>query len=120
MSFDIVDRLRADPGRRTLGELVQEREAAMHEIVRLRSELERWSARRAEKAKAPEFSQRDLLKSFRPGTLIRIQEVCELLGTSRSSIYRWVKKGTFPAPVHVSESTVRWSVDAIQAWRESL
>ncbi len=39
MTIDIVDRLRLDPGQRTLGQLLQDREAALHEILRLRKPL---------------------------------------------------------------------------------
>ncbi|MDZ7840407.1 MAG: hypothetical protein U5R46_06230 [Gammaproteobacteria bacterium] len=38
---DILDRLRIDPGQRTLGQLLQDREAAAHEIRKLQAELER-------------------------------------------------------------------------------
>ena len=39
MTVDIADRLRLDPGQRTLGQLLQDREAALHEILRLRKRL---------------------------------------------------------------------------------
>lgn len=38
---DILNQLRIDPGQRTLGELLQDREAALHEIRLLRREIER-------------------------------------------------------------------------------
>lgn len=41
MREDLLDRLRGDPGLRTLGQLIQEREAAFIEIARLRREVER-------------------------------------------------------------------------------
>lgn len=59
-------------------------------------------------------------RAFRPGALIRISEVCELVGTSRSTIYRWVSEGTFPEPVRISEKAIRWKVDEIEAWRDAL
>ena len=37
----ILERLRVDPGQRTLGELLQDREAALYEIRLLRREIER-------------------------------------------------------------------------------
>ena len=39
MGTNIIDRLRADFGQRTLGQLLQERDAAAYEIERLRAEL---------------------------------------------------------------------------------
>ena len=43
MSLDMLDRLILDPGTRTLGELMQEREWAVGEIRRLRSDVGRLS-----------------------------------------------------------------------------
>ena len=40
MRNDILDRLRLDPGHRTLGQLLLDREAAAHEIERLHRALE--------------------------------------------------------------------------------
>lgn len=37
MRDDVLVRLRLDPGQRTIGQLLQDREAAFHEIVRLRA-----------------------------------------------------------------------------------
>lgn len=46
MTFTRIDeRLRIDPGQRTLGELIQDREASLHEIRRLRAEIDRLRAR---------------------------------------------------------------------------
>lgn len=44
---------------------------------------------------------------MRPGMLIRLTEVAELLGVSRSTIYKWVNERTFPPPVRISERAVR-------------
>lgn len=38
---DILERLRIDPGQRTVGQLLQDREAAAHEIRKLQGEIER-------------------------------------------------------------------------------
>jgi len=37
---NILERLRIDPGQQTLGELLQDREAALHEIRMLRREVD--------------------------------------------------------------------------------
>jgi hypothetical protein len=44
MRTDILQRLRIDPGQRTLGQLLQDREAAALEIERLRAEINRREA----------------------------------------------------------------------------
>jgi len=116
---DVLDRLRIDPGQRTLGQLLQDREAAAHEIRQLRSEIDRLRTVRAGRKEragtaAPETH------AFRPGTLIRIREVCDLVGVCRATVYRWVSEGAFPRPVRISDTAVRWKVDEIEAWREGL
>jgi prophage regulatory protein len=118
---DILDRLRTDPGQRTIGQLLQDREAAVHEIRKLLAEIERLRTVRA--GKKPDEDTRSkpaTEQGFHPKALIRIGEVCELVGVSRSTIYHWVSEGTFPAPVRISKHSVRWKVDEIEGWRESL
>ena len=127
MNQDILERLRIDPGQRTLGQLLQDREAAAQEIARLRSQMDRLQT-----VKAMQTPNRDMKASpampaaaskkpaFRPGTLIRIADVCELLGVSRSTVYTWRSEKAFPEPVKLGPATVRWSVDAIEAWRDAL
>jgi len=60
------------------------------------------------------------VRAFRPGTLIRISKVCDLVGVCRATVYRWVSEGVFPRPVRISDKAVRWKVDEIEAWREAL
>lgn len=123
MRDDILERLRIDPGQRTLGHLLQDREAAIHEIERLRSQLSQLGAEgkttplthlKGEKATLPAPDTRK--PPFRAGTLIRLPDVCELLGISRSTIYHLLANGDFPEPVRVGEKAVRWQIDAIDAW----
>lgn len=118
MHEDILSRLRIDPGKRTLGELLQDREAGVHEIVRLRAQIERLTAARAPRAAKSEGRNEEPV--MRPGMLIRLTELIELLGVSRSTIYKWVNEGTFPSPVRISERAVRWRTEDIEAWRGSL
>lgn len=116
---DILDRLRVDPGRRTIGQLLQDREAAAHEIRTLRSENERLRTLRSERKERADVAQSES-RAFRPGSLIRIAEVCELVGVSRTTIYRWVSEGMFPEPVRISRYAVRWNIDEIEKWRDAL
>jgi prophage regulatory protein len=119
---DILERLRIDPGRRTLGELLQDREAAAHEIMRLRSKL---SQATSPLSKGPaELKTNRLVATeprpeelaFRPGTLLRLTEVCRMLALSRSSIYKRLAEQQFPKPVRLGPGTVRWRIEAIEAW----
>jgi predicted DNA-binding transcriptional regulator AlpA len=34
--------------------------------------------------------------------LIRVQEVAEILGIGKSTVWLWVKLGKIPAPIHLS------------------
>ena len=57
---------------------------------------------------------------FRPGTLIRVADVCELLGVSVTTVWRWRSQGAFPEPVKLGPNTVRYRIDDIEAWRDAL
>lgn len=118
MHEDILDRLQIDPGRRKLGELLQEREAAAHEVARLRAQIERLTAARATRAAKSENGYAPL--PMQQGMLIRLNEVAELLGVARSTIYKWVNQGTFPSPVRINERAVRWRTEDIERWRSAL
>ena len=115
---DVLERLRIDPGKLTIGELMQDRERALHEIVKLRANIER--LRTTRKTDVPVPAPREKQKGFRPGTLIRLGEVCEVIGVCRTTIYRWMADGTFPTAVRLSKHAVRWRVDDVEQWKNSL
>lgn len=48
--------------------------------------------------------------------VIRLPQVIELTGLSRSSIYAGVGRGTFPAPVRLGARAVAWRHEAIEQW----
>lgn len=48
--------------------------------------------------------------------LLRLPEVCSLVGLAKSSIYEGVKSGTFPAPIKLSRRAVCWEAAAVDAW----
>lgn len=45
--------------------------------------------------------------------------VCERLGISRSTLWKWVDEGRFPPPHDLGSRTKRWHVDDIEAWHQS-
>ena len=51
--------------------------------------------------------------------LLRLPEVMERSGLSRSSIYRQIARGAFPAPVHVGGVSV-WPNSEFECWIENL
>lgn len=110
---DILERLRIDPGQRTLGELLQDREAAVHEITNLRDTIGRLRAEIADPST-------QLNTAGATGTLLKINEVSKMVALSRSSIYKRLSEGAFPKPVRLGKRAIRWHVDEIARWRESL
>lgn len=52
-------------------------------------------------------------------TLLRRPEVEHRTGLSRSTIYDWMKRGEFPAPVALGARLVAWCESDVNAWLES-
>ena len=48
--------------------------------------------------------------------ILRRKEVETRTGLSRSSIYAYMKNGTFPSPVHLGPRSVGWLQGEIEAW----
>jgi prophage regulatory protein len=118
MPFDMLDRLSLDPGTRTIGELMQEREWAVGEIRRLRMDLGRLSRKEKAESIEEEMEQtQGLDPRLHAQRLLRLAEVSMMVGLKRSSIYRYVSEGSFPAPIRVGERSVRWKLADVLAWR---
>jgi len=120
----LTERLRTDFGRKTLGELIQEREAAAFEIERLTQELGRFRSSQAPKVKSatsmaatpsPSLRIEPRAESNR-SELLRLKEVCQIVGLARSTIYLAITKGSFPRPVQVGARAVRWRSSDISGW----
>ncbi len=47
---------------------------------------------------------------------MRRQQVEALTGLARSTIYKLVQDGTFPAPIKLTARSVAWPSDQVQAW----
>ncbi|GAB2805137.1 helix-turn-helix transcriptional regulator [Dyella kyungheensis] len=47
---------------------------------------------------------------------IRMPELRHLIGLSRSQIYKMIKEGHFPSPIHLSEGTVAWCLPDVTDW----
>ena len=52
--------------------------------------------------------------------LLRVRDVCERTGLSRSTIYERLAAGRFPKPLYPAPGAPRWRSDEIAAWIESL
>lgn len=53
--------------------------------------------------------------------MLRIADVVRVTGTSKASIYRWLRseEDPFPPPVKLGPNSVGWWASEIQAWLES-
>ena len=117
---DIITRLQIDPGALTLGQLLQDREASLHEIVRLRTDLDAVRLTPDRSIPAHQVAETAERAGLISDSLINIREVCAIIGLSRSSIYKRIPEGGFPAPLRVGLRSVRWRLSDIEAWRDSL
>jgi prophage regulatory protein len=54
--------------------------------------------------------------SGEPLSLLRLREVTRRTGKSRSSVYRDVAAGTFPAPVKLGERASAWPAAEVDRW----
>ena len=55
--------------------------------------------------------------------LMRTPEVLKLLGVHRSTLWKYVKRGAFPAPVHIGgpdSRMIAWNSDTVQEWLSGL
>lgn len=51
--------------------------------------------------------------------LIRLREVLEICGKSRSSVYESIKRGEFPAPVKLCGRSSAWVKSEVIQWAEA-
>jgi prophage regulatory protein len=50
---------------------------------------------------------------------IKLPEVINLTGKSRSSIYAAIRDGAFPAPKKIGVKAVAWTTESIRQWQEA-
>lgn len=55
-----------------------------------------------------------------PKKLLRLPAVCERYGVHPTTIYKWVKAGTFPEPVQISRQITGWWNIELDEYDESL
>jgi prophage regulatory protein len=136
---DILDLLRIDAGQLSIATLLGERALAAAEIARLRAQVESLThggavrqdrvqprakdGPRAAGATAADSRQQvasNRTGPFPPNALLRLADVCRLVGLSRSTIYKRVSDRTFPRPLRVSERSVRWRMQDLLEWTAAL
>ncbi len=52
--------------------------------------------------------------------LLRVKDVEQELGISRTTIWRLVKAGVFPPPLRITSKAIAWRRSDIEAWQEQL
>ena len=127
MPVDMFERLRTDPGHRTLGELLQERQWALQEIERLRASSAAPSTPRRP-GRPPNVVHGAISKLVTdpptapppPHQMLRLPEVSTMVGLSRGCIYQMIARGQFPTGVHIGARARRWRMADITAWQEGL
>lgn len=60
-----------------------------------------------------------ITESAHPVQMLRFPEVIERTGLSRTTIWRRIRAGTFPAPVQLGSNSIGWPEPAIIEWVES-
>ena len=50
--------------------------------------------------------------------MLRVPEVLARTGLSRTTIWRRIRAGTFPAPIELGENSIGWPASAITEWLE--
>jgi prophage regulatory protein len=51
--------------------------------------------------------------------LVSLRTAIGLVSASRSSIYRWIHAGTFPAPIRIGERSIAFKYSDLEKWVES-
>ena len=54
-----------------------------------------------------------------PDRVIRLREVCQLTGYSRSGLYAAMKRGDFPQGVKLGPHATGWRETDVRAWLQS-
>lgn len=51
-----------------------------------------------------------------PQQFYRLPHLKQRLGVSGSSLWAWVKNGTFPAPIKLSPNCTAWTAESVEKW----
>lgn len=51
--------------------------------------------------------------------ILRLKEVCKMVGLSRSAIYHKIKHGQFPTQLKLGPRSSGWHLHEIEAWIEN-
>jgi len=63
--------------------------------------------------------ENEILEHSRITRFYRLPQLKAFLNVSSSSIWAWVKAGTFPQPIKLSANTTAWNAADIEVWCQS-
>ncbi|WP_429243910.1 helix-turn-helix transcriptional regulator [Luteibacter sp. 621] len=50
----------------------------------------------------------------------RLPVVCDRIGVTKSTLYRWMESGHFPTPIRIGEYAVAWDSRVVDRWMLNL
>ena len=51
-----------------------------------------------------------------PNSYLRERQVLNIIPINRSTLWRWVKDGSFPSPIKLSAGVTVWNCNQVYAW----
>lgn len=48
--------------------------------------------------------------------VLRLPAVLSMLGVSKPTIYLWIRKGEFPAPLKIGRKASGWLLSEVESW----
>ena len=51
--------------------------------------------------------------------IIRTNQLVEMLGIHKTTLYRWIKAGDFPAAFRMNKNSIGWRKSTIDEWVEA-
>jgi prophage regulatory protein len=51
--------------------------------------------------------------------MLRVSDVAKLVGVKLTTVRKWVKEGSIPAPIRLNGKTMMWTREQIQLWINS-
>jgi prophage regulatory protein len=58
----------------------------------------------------------DEVRTYPPDTMLRRNQVCEMVGKKKSSLYKAIADGEFPEPKKIGKRAVAWSANVVFQW----
>ncbi|WIA62557.1 AlpA family phage regulatory protein [Stenotrophomonas sp. BIO128-Bstrain] len=55
-------------------------------------------------------------RTYPPDTMLRLNQVCEITGKKKSSLYKAIADGEFPEPKKIGKRAVAWSANVVFQW----